>query len=288
MIIPIIAGVLTTLLTAWAVSYFNFLTNANIQGFSVFIIVPIGAMLVGALAVSGMYIVRKLLKLEFKFAYLFIALFLGAVAFAGTIYFDYKNSIAAVVKELGGSLNEEQVKQFEKYYTFNQYLDTVYKKTTISISSRRGRKKTDIKNETVSMISFWASVIGSMAGGFIVHKLAVNSRIRRGSYYLDSKYFQNTNADNYQNIKDMIEQGKFGDELIRTVEDNKVRANVEHRVEVRVMKDRHKGDGVFSCQLISGTGNQQKIVERSDKELTPDQTEKIMMAVLSVNPKEKF
>lgn len=288
MIIPIIAGVLTTLLTAWAVSYFNFLTNANIQGFSVFIIVPIGAMLVGALAVSGMYIVRKLLKLEFKFAYLFIALFLGAVAFAGTIYFDYKNSIAAVVKELGGSLNEEQVKQFEKYYTFNQYLDTVYKKTTISISSRRGRKKTDIKNETVSMISFWASVIGSMAGGFIVHKLAVNSRIRRGSYYLDSKYFQNTNADNYQNIKDMIEQGKFGDELIRTFEDNKVRANVEHRVEVRVMKDRHKGDGVFSCQLISGTGNQQKIVERNDKELTPDQTEKIMMAILSVNPKEKF
>lgn len=87
--IPIAFLAATIWLTSVAVGFLNSAWNTSIQFFSFFIIFPIGAALVGALAVSGLYLGRRIFNLPFKKLYLWIALVGGLVSFFAVTYIDY-------------------------------------------------------------------------------------------------------------------------------------------------------------------------------------------------------
>ena len=80
--------------------------NTSIQFFSFFIIFPIGAALVGALAVSGLYLGRRIFNLPFKKFYLWIALVGGLVSFFAVTYIDYNYWKSGALEYANVSISE--------------------------------------------------------------------------------------------------------------------------------------------------------------------------------------
>lgn len=85
-----IIGVIVTLLASSAlIGYLNTALNLYTQGFFLMFIIPVGMMLVGALAVSGLFIGQKISKSTIKTYFTPIAIVVGLLSFFTTSYVDY-------------------------------------------------------------------------------------------------------------------------------------------------------------------------------------------------------
>lgn len=291
--ISILAGILTTILTILGIGRINsVLETTTVQGFSVLLVMPIGAIFVGGLAASGIYIVRRIMKAEFKVSYVFAAMILGLVSLAGITFMDYKSTIGEVVdsyvQEYGKLPTNEEIAELEKEYTFGDYFETIYKKTTITISSRRRSNSATISNEVISMISFWLTVAGVIGGGYFMHRLAVGNRVRRGGTYMDVKYHNLVDESKFEELQKFLSKGEFGDKFIEICERGTIGKRVDNRIVVDVMKSRSSGEGFICCALWARKGKADKKVSELSQSLTAEQTEVAMKAILAVHPKERF
>ena len=245
--LPFLLLAATMYLTAILVSNLNSLWETSIQNFSFMIIFPVGAAAVAALAVSGLYFGRWIGKLTFKRYYLWIALVAGAMSFFAVTYMDYRHTlttnIAKVESSNGVKFTAEELKDIEKEAPFTAYLENIYKNSTIQISSRRRSKSVEINNEIVSIISFWASVIGAVGGAYFAHTLAVGERTKAKKEHRDLKYRATLDYDLFDEIKKRISDKKINRAFIEFLNENNIKTKAQNICVVRILKARTEGDG---------------------------------------------
>lgn len=264
--------------------------NTSIQFFSFFIIFPIGAALVGALAVSGLYLGRRIFNLPFKKFYLWIALVGGLVSFFAVTYIDYnywKSGALEYANVSISELTEDEKKEVDEALSFSKYLDLVYKKTKIQITSRRS-SSVDIDNEVVSMISFWISVVGTVGGAYFAHTLAVGERTKAKKEYRDLKYRATLDYDLFGEIKKRISDKKVDRSFIEFLNENNIKTKAQNVCVVRILKARTEGDGQIIAEQKALNGKNQTVVNSAELSLDEAQIDKLIEDIKMFVPKEKF
>ena len=288
--IPIAFLAATIWLTSVAVGFLNSAWNTSIQFFSFFIIFPIGAALVGALAVSGLYLGRRIFNLPFKKLYLWIALVGGLVSFFAVTYIDYnywKSGALEYANVSISELTEAEKKEVDEALSFSKYLDLVYKKTKIQISSRRS-SSVEIDNEVVSMISFWISVVGTIGGAYFAHTVAVGERTKAKNEYRDLKYRATLDYDLFDEIKKRISDKKVDRAFIEFLNENNIKTKAQNICVVRILKARSEGDGQIIAEQKAMNGKNQTVVNSAELSLDESQIDKLIEDIKMFVPKEKF
>lgn len=288
--IPIAFLAATIWLTSVAVGFLNSAWNTSIQFFSFFIIFPIGAALVGALAVSGLYLGRRIFNLPFKKFYLWIALVGGLVSFFAVTYIDYnywKSGALEYANVSISELTEAEKKEVDEALSFSKYLDLVYKKTKIQISSRRS-SSVEIDNEVVSMISFWISFVGTIGGAYFAHTVAVGERTKAKNEYRDLKYRATLDYDLFSEIKKRISDKKVDRAFIEFLNENNIKTKSQNVCVVRILKARTEGDGQIIAEQKAMNGKNQTVVNSAELSLDEAQIDKLIEDIKMFVPKEKF
>ena len=290
--LPFLLLAATMYLTAILVSNLNSLWETSIQNFSFMIIFPVGAAAVAALAVSGLYFGRWIGKLTFKRYYLWIALVAGAMSFFAVTYMDYRHTlttnIAKVESSNGVKFTAEELKDIEKEAPFTAYLENIYKNSTIQISSRRRSKSVEINNEIVSIISFWASVIGAVGGAYFAHTLAVGERTKAKKEHRDLKYRATLDYDLFDEIKKRISDKKVDRAFIEFLNENNIKTRAQNICVVRILKARTEGDGQIIAEQKAMNGKNQTVVNSAELSLDEAQIDKLIEDIKMFVPKEKF
>ena len=289
-IIPFV-GLLTTMAaTIFGVSFLNQLTNMQLHRFHFFVIFVIGAAVASALAVSGLYIARKVAQQPFKTYYLWIAVIAAVGTFFGITYMDYENSFQQIVKEAEmeyGKLSAEDIQTARKELSFGVYLESIYKESTVSISARR--KTAEIDNEFDSMLSFWAAVISAAAGGWFAHSMAVGERTKAKGVYRDLKYTASLEADLYDEVAKRISGKKLDTKFIEFLQENATKVKATDLAVVRILKDPTTGEGQVIVDYKTFTGKSNYTVDKTEQvALDADETEKLVEDIKTIIPKEKF
>ena len=289
-IIPFV-GLLTTMAaTIFGVSFLNQLTNMQLHRFHFFVIFVIGAAVASALAVSGLYIARKVAQQPFKTYYLWIAVIAAVGTFFGITYMDYENSFQQIVKEAEmeyGKLSAEDIQTARKELSFGVYLESIYKESTVSISARR--KTAEIDNEFDSMLSFWAAVISAAAGGWFAHSMAVGERTKAKGVYRDLKYTASLEADLYDEVAKRISGKKLDTKFIEFLQENATKVIATDLAVVRILKDPTTGEGQVIVDYKTFTGKSNYTVDKTEQvALDADETEKLVEDIKTIIPKEKF
>ena len=289
-IIPFV-GLLTTMAaTIFGVSFLNQLTNMQLHRYHFFVIFVIGAAIASALAVSGLYIARKLAKQPFKTYYFWIAIIAAVGTFFGITYMDYENSFQQIIKEAEaeyGKLSAEDIQTARKELSFGVYLESVYKESTVSISARR--KTAEIDNEFVSMLSFWAAVISAAAGGWFAHNMAVGERTKAKGVYRDLKYIASLEGDLYDEVAKRISGKKMDTKFIEFLQENSTKVNATDLAVVRILKDPTTGEGQVIVDYKTFAGKSNYTVDKTEQvALDADATEKLVEDIKTIIPKENF
>ena len=289
-IIPFV-GLLTTMAaTIFGVSFLNQLTNMQLHRYHFFVIFVIGAAIASALAVSGLYIARKIAQQPFKTYYLWVAIIAAVGTFFGITYMDYENSFQQIIKEAEaeyGKLSAEDIQTARKELSFGVYLESVYKESTVSISARR--KTAEIDNEFVSMLSFWAAVISAAAGGWFAHSMAVGERTKAKGVYRDLKYTASLEGDLYDEVAKRISGKKLDTKFIEFLQENATKVIATDLAVVRILKDPTTGEGQVIVDYKTFTGKSNYTVDKTEQvTLDADATEKLVEDIKTIIPKEKF
>jgi len=106
----LLATAVTTLLTCIVLAFIDLTTSFSLYGFSLWFVVPIGALFSGFVAASGCYLAGRLLNYKPTLTLLIGVLVLSALAFFLINYLDYYFS----------TVNGQQVRDF---ISFTQYLN---------------------------------------------------------------------------------------------------------------------------------------------------------------------
>lgn len=288
--------IITTVVASFVTALINHYLKINIQGFSIFIILPIGAMAVAALATSGILLARKIQKTPFRSYMMIVAMIFGLISFFSSTYADYRFSIKAVEDEIGVKINEleaEDQKAFYDEYSFMAYLRMLHDESSITISNR-GSKGVKIDNSIVSAVSFWLSVVGAAGGGYALLIMAIGDRSKdkRDATYRDLKYSAIFDgSETYEKLakssqsKDLI---KTLQALISSKQAVKNPKKLSAYSKVVVLKSRQFGDGellIEHYQTVNGKSNR---IAKDSKTLNQEEISTLMTAILSVDPKEKF
>jgi hypothetical protein len=289
-IIPFV-GLLTTMAaTIFGVSFLNQLTNMQLHRYHFFVIFVIGAAIASALAVSGLYIARKIAQQPFKTYYLWVAIIAAVGTFFGITYMDYENSFQQIVKEAEaeyGKLSAEDIQTARKELSFGVYLESIYKESTVSISARR--KTAEIDNEFVSMLSFWAAVISAAAGGWFAHNMAVGERTKAKGVYRDLKYIASLEGDLYDEVAKRISGKKMDTKFIEFLQENATKVKATDLAVVRILKDPTTGEGQVIVDYKTFAGKSNYTVDKTEQvALDADATEKLVEDIKTIIPKEKF
>lgn len=292
--LSIIFLVVTTALTAFLTGFLNNKLGVNIQGFSIFVIFPIGAFLVGALSVSGIFIGNKLANKPIKKQLVILAMIVGVLSFFTSTYADYKFTLKEIETELANQLamaSEEEKRVFYGEVSFVNYLKEIHDNSTISLSVRN-RKGVTINNSLVSKISFWLSVIGGLAGGWFAASLAIGERTKddKTGEYRDLKYLAIIADEKYEAFEQALAGKDFVKEVSVLLKENlhdKSLADV-NRVVFKALKTRSSGEGQIVVRKYIQVGKNSRLEKEIEKDLTPEQAAELMSVILSINPKEKF
>ena len=284
-------GLLTTMAaTIFGVSFLNQLTNMQLHRFHFFVIFVIGAAVASALAVSGLYIARKVAQQPFKTYYLWIAIIAAVGTFFGITYMDYENSFQQIVKEAEaeyGKLSAEDIQTARKELSFGVYLESIYKESTVSISARL--KTAEINNEFGSMLSFWAAVISAAAGGWFAHNMAVGERTKAKGVYRDLKYIASLEGDLYDEVAKRISSKKMDTKFIEFLQENVTKVKATDLAVVRILKDPTTGEGQVIVEYKTFAGKSNYTVDKTEQvALDADATEKLVEDIKTIIPKEKF
>ena len=289
-IIPFVGLLATMAATIFGVSFLNQLTNMQLHRFHFFVIFVIGAAVASALAVSGLYIARKVAQQPFKTYYLWIAIIAAVGTFFGITYMDYENSFQQIVKEAEmeyGKLSAEDIQTARKELSFDVYLESIYKESTVSISARR--KTAEIDNEFDSMLSFWAAVISAAAGGWFAHSMAVGERTKAKGVYRDLKYTASLEGDLYDEVAKRISGKKLDTKFIEFLQENATKVIATDLAVVRILKDPTTGEGQVIVDYKTFTGKSNYTVDKTEQvTLDADATEKLVEDIKTIIPKEKF
>ena len=289
-IIPFVGLLATMAATIFGVSFLNQLTNMQLHRFHFFVIFVIGAAVASALAVSGLYIARKVAQQPFKTYYLWIAIIAAVGTFFGITYMDYENSFQQIIKEAEaeyGKLSAEDIQTARKELSFGVYLESVYKESTVSISARR--KTAEIDNEFVSMLSFWAAVISAAAGGWFAHNMAVGERTKAKGVYRDLKYIASLEGDLYDEVAKRISGKKMDTKFIEFLQENATKVKATDLAVVRILKDPTTGEGQVIVDYKTFAGKSNYTVDKTEQvALDADATEKLVEDIKTIIPKEKF
>ena len=294
-IIPFVGLLATMAATIFGVSFLNQLTNMQLHRFHFFVIFVIGAAVASALAVSGLYIARKVAQHPFKTYYLWIAIIAAVGTFFGITYMDYENSFQQIVKEAEaeyGKLSAEDIQTARKELSFGVYLESIYlesiyKESTVSISARR--KTAEINNEFDSMLSFWAAVISAAAGGWFAHSMAVGERTKAKGVYRDLKYTASLEGDLYDEVTKRISGKKLDTKFIEFLQENVTKVIATDLAVVRILKDPTTGEGQVIVDYKTFNGKSNYTVDKTEQiELDATATEKLVEDIKTIIPKEKF
>jgi hypothetical protein len=289
-IIPFVGLLATMAATIFGVSFLNQLTNMQLHRFHFFVIFVIGAAVASALAVSGLYIARKVAQHPFKTYYFWIAIIAAVGTFFGITYMDYENSFQQIVKEAEaeyGKLSAEDIQTARKELSFGVYLESIYKESTVSISARR--KTAEINNEFVSMLSFWAAVISAAAGGWFAHSMAVGERTKAKGVYRDLKYTASLEGDLYDEVAKRISGKKMDTKFIEFLQENATKVKATDLAVVRILKDPTTGEGQVIVEYKTFAGKSNYTVDKTEQvALDADETEKLVEDIKTIIPKEKF
>ncbi len=291
---PFILLIITTVLASLLTGFLNHSLNFNLQGFSIFIIFPIGAVIVGALAASGLFIGSKLQKTVIKPYFIIIAIITGLLSFFSSTFVDYKFMISDIESELKEELSllsESEKAEFYQKFSFLNYLNEIHSHSKITISNR-GRRGTEINNPIVSIISFWLSVIGGGLGGYFVALNFIGDRTKdkKAGEYRDLKYSAIISDEKYPDLEKILTEDKSIQALSKLLSDhphNKALANTNH-AKLKILKTRSTGEGQIIIEKHVQNGKNNTIAKKQEKDLKPNETEKLMQAILDINPKEKF
>lgn len=291
-------AIITTIVASFVTAFINYHLHFNIQAFGIFIILPIGAMAVAALAASGILLARKIQKTPFKSYMMIMAAVFGLISFFSSTYADYHFSIKAIEEKTGIKIHEldaKDQKDFYDKYSFMSYLKFLHDETTITISGR-GSKNTKINNSIVSAISFWLSVVGGAAGGYALLVLSVGDRTKdkRNGTYRDLKYdatFDGSEvyeklAKSLTNSKELV---KALQSLISSKQVIKINSkNTSIYSRVVILKSRQFNDGQVLIEHCKNVNNKTTKLAKDSKDLTQEETAQLLTAILAVEPKEKF
>lgn len=303
----IIFGVVTAIGASVLVAFLNQLWKINIQGFSILIILPVGAAVLGFVAASGLLIGNRIFKEKINKRVVLIAILLGLVSFFGSIFAEYhfakskaKETFTAQMKEYYGDLSGENKKKmdelFEKEFNFGQYFNTIYSQSKISITSRRG-KTVDFDSPIFSIISFWANLIGVGIGGYFLSNVLIGERrkSRITGNYQDLKFSKNFAESDFDELKQAISSENIAENIIDFIkkknDDESVKPKISHAV-LLIMKDRESGVGEILAQNkeVSAVGNSRSVnvVEQLSSDIDAEKMEKILDVLKEIDAKEKF
>lgn len=289
-ILLVITLAVTTIVTAFA----NQALNTSIQGFSLWIIIPIGAILIGGLAASGIFIGQKISKGTLKSYFFAFAIIAGVASFFTTTYVDYHLSVEAIKTEYSEYIDrfsEEEKQEFWDEVSFSKYLENIYNNSTISLSSR-SNKSTKIENNLVSIASFWLSVIGAGLGGLFVTSMAIGDRTKckKCRQYRDLKYTIKTDYENFDDIVKAVEESKdlgktISEFLNKYPNDKKLYKRPPH-VTVKIMRCRKCGEGEVVIEQTAMANGQETKVGNLVKKLSANNLDTVLNTMANLQIKE--
>ena len=298
--LSIVFGIVTLVISSIIAGIINSkLTFTTVQGFSLMYVVPVGAMLIGFCAASGVLLGRKITKAVIKTHTIILVVVLGLMSFFTTTYVDYyltMRDIDASYKAMESKLTNAQKASYANYkkrVNFMKYLEIIHNKTKITLSTR-GRKTTEIDNNVVSAISFWLSAIGGGLGGWFLAQLLIGDRTKdkKAKEYRDLKYFARLKYELYDEIAETIDKSKHLSQdlakIITEYRDEPSTAKIAHTA-IKVLKTRSTGEGqVIIEQCEKTSSNNDTVTDKIEKELDSVGMSELMTAILSVKPKERF
>lgn len=292
--ISIILMLATTILTALVTGLINEKLNTSIQGFSLMVIFPVGACLVGGLSVLGAYIGKKLTNEQFKKHIVALAMIFGAASFFAVTYVDYKFMMVTIEAKYADDLkrmNDDQKKTFYDDVSFVNYLKILHDESKVTVSTKR-RKSVEINNRFVSRATFWLSVVGGAIGGWFVMVLIIGERTKdkKVGEYRDLKYLAFMKYEKYEDFEKALAEKDMVKELSKLMTENqydKSSRRVNHTM-LKVLKTRSTGEGQVVISKYIQAGKNSQLEKTIEKDLTPEQTVELMNVILSINPKEKF
>lgn len=287
-------------LASWGAAFINYALKWNLQGFSIAYIIPIGAALIGGLAVSGLFIGNRLAKKPLKTYFMPLAVIIGMVSFFTTTYGDYYYMIEESIRvneEVFGKFNKKQRTQFyemmNREFGFLDYVKVLHNNSSITFTSRSNRKGAKFEGGIVSIVSFWLSVVGGGLGGWFVTTFAIGARTkdRRAGEYRDLKYLANISSDLYEKLTEEISQPTQLDQWI--VEALKKFPNDKslvgkNRVIFKILKTRSTGLGQLVLEQRQVIKNDDRVVASIQKDLTADQVNQVMVQILAIDSKERY
>lgn len=298
--LAVIFMVVTLGLASFLTAFLNNLMNINIQGFSVFYIFPIGAVAVGWLATSGLLVGTKLSKQPIRTWLVPVAVIIGLASFFTSNYGDYHYSVQAVKQKVEakyGKLTGQELEKFNKKIrqelSFYSYLEYQHNETTITFTSRSNRKGTKVKNSIASAISFWLSVAGGALGGWFMASWVIGERTKdkTAKIYRDLKYTADVAPEVYDDLIKQLNTDKNLDQAIAKILTDHQHDKVfkgKPRTAMKVLKTRTTGTGQFIIELHDMVNNNDKVLNRAEKDLTADQMVAVQATVDQLQPKERF
>lgn len=284
----------TMALTAVGTALANDALNTNIQGFSFWYIIPIGAMLVGGLASSGIFIGQKISKSVLKSFYFVLAALAGVASFFIVSYADYKISIDKFTKEYSvyiNRLSESEKKEFWDEASFLKYLETNMNESTISVSNR-GREATKIEGGALSVVSFWLSIVGAGLGGIIVTSFAIGDRTKckKCKQYKDRKFLAYADYDSFEEISEKINSteklGDFAIELFSKYPSTDKTYKKPPHVVLKYMLCRNCGEGELIVEQMGIQGGNPKKLAAINKDLAKEESDKVVNYLKNSQVKE--
>lgn len=302
--LPYFLAIITTLATSFLIAFVNHALSVNVQGFSFFYVIPVGAMLVGALAACGLYLGTKIQKTSIKTHFLVLAGLFGLIAFASLNYIDYRLAINDVLTDFESTYEikisdfspEEQKEFYDGFYkeaSFVAYLREIHDGSVITLSNR-GKQVAKIDNPVISAIAFWLSVLGSVAGAILVHTSFVGKRTKdkRSGEYRDLKYVGTFEPEKYDELLQIFDKSKdFSKDITTFLKQNHSQKNAAKEavyVEFTILKSRKFADGEILIEKKELTGKNYRVIAELKKDLDTEIMPLVMQEILQVNPKEKF
>lgn len=161
---------LTLIGTIALVVIFNHLTGFELHSFTFFFIIPIGALLVGAAAASGLFLgLLKDNKPVTKQHYI-LGLILGVVAFYGIYYVDYKTTYVTENKEISYTFEGDPISYYEidgEQITFSKFLKLSNGGSQFYFRGRPIGEEVD-PGETANSFFFYLNVVAAALAGAVV------------------------------------------------------------------------------------------------------------------------
>lgn len=304
--LSLLLAVITTIGASFLFSFLDGVLNTSVKGFSIFIIVPIGAMLFGFVAVSGMALGRRISKSRIKKFYIPAAMLAGFLAFfvsMGVDYYNFYNEARglfyAQIEESASELSEDERKEADKLFNekinFLNYFKEMHENTTVSISSRSG-KSAEFKNPIMSIFSFWSTVVGSAIGGLILAKIDIGERTKntKTKRYQDLKFRKNFDFYDFEDVKSMIYGENAANKVVEYINIKKSEKSVpesKSHIVLRILSERNEGIGeiILEKAEVIKVGNESKTDrEKFLVEISKEDVEKIIQSLKDIGIKERF